>query len=149
VISALLELNTGLPFALSESELSDVDRDQYLPVLLSRVKSVAPDIDPGTIENILVQYDLHIRSHHAYRLQRYEGTVVLFEPDDAHRGLLPAVFRPYVKDLRYSCLKLGRQSDGTRTLSESFSADIRAHFLSIRDDEFVRQLSEELEPWLQ
>ncbi len=147
--SALLELNTGLPFALTAAALSHVEPDQYLAVLLARVKHIAPEIDPATMENILIQYPLQVRAQHGYRLQRYEGKVVIFEPDGPHRGLLFAHFRPYVRGLRVRYLMLGRQSKRTRILSESFPKTIRAHYLSMRDDEFVKQLAEELEALLQ
>jgi hypothetical protein len=147
-LSALLELNTGLPFALTQSDLSQVGPDRYLDVLLARVKSVAPEIDPEAIENIVIQYNLQVRSQHEYRLQRYDGRVVLFDPDGPYQGLLAAQFRPYVRDLRVRGVKLGRPSDRTRILSASFSERIRSHYLSMRDDVFVSGLAEELETLL-
>ena len=148
-LSALLELNTGLPVALADAELSQVGPDQYLAVLLARVKTVAPDIDPGTIENIAIQYYcLQTRAMQGYRLQRYDGKVVMFEPDGPHKGLVSVHFRPHVRDLRVRYLKVGRQSDRTRTVSERFAEGLRPHYLSMRDDEFVRRLSEELAPLL-
>jgi hypothetical protein len=143
--SGLLELTTGLPFALTDAELSRAEPDQYLAVLLARVRSIAPEIDPGSIENIVIQYYLQTRAQHVYRLQRYGGTVVIVEPDGPYKGLLAAVFRPYVGELRALYLKLGSPSLGTRTIAERFSANLRAHYLCLRDDEFVKQLSEELE----
>jgi len=149
-LSALLELNTGLPVALTDMELSQVEPNQYLAVLLARVKAVAPEIEAGTIENIAIQYYcLQTRAMQAYRLQRYEGKVVIFEPDGPDKGLVAAQFRPYVRNLRVRFLKLGGQSERTRTVSERFPKGLRLHYLSMRDDEFVTRLSEELEALLQ
>ncbi len=148
-LSALLELNTGLPFALTESELAQVGPDGYLAALLARVKSVSPEIDPETIENIVIQYSLQVRSQHEYRLQRYDGKVIIFDPDGPYQGLLAAQFRPYVKQLRVRRVPLGPQSDRTRLLSAVFPERICSHYLSMRDDVFVRALAEELETLLQ
>ncbi len=148
-LSALLELNTGLPVALTDAELSQVEPDQCLALLLARVTAVAPDIEPETIENIAIQYYcLQTRAMQGYRLQRYDGKVVMFEPDGPHKGLVSVQFRPHVRDLRVRYLKVGRQSDRTRTVSERFAEGLRPHYLSMRDDEFVKRLAEELEPLL-
>ena len=144
-ISALLELNTGLPFALSEAEIAESAPDRYLDALLARAKRVAPEIDPEMIEKIVVQYQLQVRSHHAYRLQRYDGRVMLFDPRGPYNGLLAAQFRPYVSDLRVRTVPLGEQSDRTREISAYFSDRIRSHYLSMRDDVFVQSVAEELE----
>jgi hypothetical protein len=97
------------------------------------------------IEKIVVQYQLQVRSHHAYRLQGYDGRVVLFDPRSAYNGLLAAQFRPYVSDLRVRTVALGEQSDRARELSAYFSDRIRSHYLSMRDDIFVQSVAEELE----
>jgi amino acid adenylation domain-containing protein len=144
-LSALLELNTGLPFALTESELAAVGPDRCLDVLLARVKSVAPEIDPGMIENMVVQYQLQVRSQHEYQLQRYDGKVVLVDPAGPYQGLLAAQFRPYVRNLHVRVLRLGPQSNRTRVLSEGFPQRIHTHYLSMRDDTFVLALAQELE----
>ncbi len=144
-ISALLELNTGLPFTLTDSEMTEAAPDRDLDALLGRAKRVAPEIDPQMIEDILVQYQLQVRSHHAYRLQAYDGRVVLFDPRGPYNGLLAAQFRPYVSDLRVRTVALGEQSDRTRELSVYFSDRIRSHYLSMRDDIFVQSVAEELE----
>jgi thioesterase domain-containing protein len=149
-LSGLLELNTGLPVALTDADLSHVEPDQYLAVLLDRVKAVAPEIDPETIENIAIQYYcLQTRAMQTYRLQRYDGNVVMFEPDGPHRGLVSVQFRPHLRGLRLRYLKVGKQSDRTRAISERFGQGLRLHYLSMRDDEFVRNLAQELEPLLQ
>lgn len=144
-VSALLELNTGLPFALTDAEMTAAAPDRYLDALLSRVQRVAPEVDPQMIAQIVVQYELQVRSQHAYRLQRYDGKVVLFDPRGPYSGLLAAQFRPYVGDLRVCGVAPGEPSTRTRQLSECFSERIRSHYQSIRDDTFVKALAEELE----
>jgi hypothetical protein len=149
-LSAMLELNTGLPVALTDEELSRVQPDQYLRALIARVKAVAPDVEPLTIENIAVQYYcLQTRSMRAYGVRRYEGKMVLLEPNGPLNGLLSAQLKPHARNLDVRYLKLGTLSERTRRLSESFPAGLRLHYLSMRDDEFVRNLAAALEPLLQ
>lgn len=143
-----MEFNTGLPFGLADSDFAGVTPDRYLGVLLARVKEIAPDVDPGTVENMVIQYYLQTRAQHRYRLQRYDGRMVIYEPAVPQNGLLYAQFKPYVKDLRVVSLRVGKQPERTRRVSEVFSEFIRPHYLSMRDDEFVRQLARELEPLL-
>lgn len=147
-VSALLELNTGLPFTLTDAEMAAAAPDRYLDALLSRVKRVAPEIDPAMIERIVVQYQLQVRSHHMYRLQRYDGRTVLFDPRGPYYGLLAAQFRSYVGDLRVYAVGLGEQSKRTREISECFSARIRSHYQSMRDDTFVQAVAEKLDALL-
>ena len=119
-----------------------------MALLLDRVKSLAPDVEPESIERMVIQYYLQTRAQHLYRLQRYDGKTVIFEPEGPYEGLLFAQFKPHVKDLRVVALKLGPQSERTRAIMTSFSEGVRAHYLSMRDDEFVRELARELEPLL-
>lgn len=146
--SALLELNAGLPFGLDPSDLAKAGPDGALALLLDRVRSLAPDVDPESIERMVIQYYLQTRAQHLYRLRRYDGKTVIFEPEGPYNGLLAAQFKPHVKDLRVVPLKLGRQSERTRALLTSFSEGIRAHYLSMRDDAFVQGLARALEPLL-
>jgi amino acid adenylation domain-containing protein len=144
-ISALLELNSGLPFTLTESEMINAAPDRYLEALQARVRRVAPEIDPEMIERIAVQYEMQVRWHHAYRLQRYDGRTILFDPMGAYHGLLAAQFRPYVRNLLVRGVVLGEQSDRVRAISECFPKPIRSHYQSMRDDTFVRGVAEVLE----
>jgi len=147
-LSALLELNTGLPFTLVDADLSAVAKDQYLSVLLARVKALAPDVDPAAIESIVVQYYLQTRSHHAYRPRRYKGNVLLFEVEGPYIGLVASQLRAYVRGLRTVGVPLGPQSERTRMVVERLSRPLRLHYLSMRDDTFVGKLAEALEPLL-
>ena len=144
----MLELNAGLPFGLAASDLAKVEPDQRLGVLLDRVKSLAPDVEPESIERMVIQYYLQTRAQHLYRLQRYDGKTVVFEPKGPYNGLLFAQFKLHVRDLRVVALELGPQTARTQAILTSFSPGIRAHYLSMRDDEFVRELARELEPLL-
>ncbi len=144
VVSALLELNTERPFALGAAELSTLEPEQYLGALLSRVKSVAPEIDPQMIENVVTQYNLQVRAQHRYRVQRFDGNAALFHPAGPGAGLLAAQFRPYLRNLRVRAIAVGTPSERTRRLAEAFPAGIRSHYLSMRDEPFVKALAAEL-----
>ena len=147
--SILLELNTGLPFALAASDFSQARPEEYVSVLLARVRDVSPDVDPETIERILLQYNcLQIPAQHAYSLHHYDGQVILFEPDGPHRGLLASLFRPHLSKLRVVNLKLGKPSDRTRAVARGLPGALHPHYLSMRDGEFVKGLAEELEALL-
>lgn len=144
IVSALMELDTGLPLALTDAELSQVAPARYLDLLLERVKVVAQEIDPGMIEKIIVQYNLQVHAQHRYRLQRYDGKVVIFDPEGPYNGLLAAQFRPYVRTLEVRTIPLGETTARTRVLAESFPARIRSHYLSMRDNTFAKRLADEL-----
>lgn len=144
-LSVLLELNTGIPFALAREELMRLEPEQYVDVLLAKVHDVAPDIEAKTIEKMVVQYQLQVRSQHRYRLQRYDGKVALFDADGRRPGLLASQFKPYVRRLHVRHVALGSPSEHTRKLSERFTESMRSHYISMRDDTFVNALARELE----
>jgi amino acid adenylation domain-containing protein len=149
-LSSLFELNTELPFTLTEADFSGQDPDQYLTTLLARVKSVTPDVDPETVERILIQYyGLQLPSTHFYRLRNYEGHVEIFEPEGPQVGLHAAYFRPYVRNLRMRVLKVGKPSARAKFVCENLSRSLRTHYRSMRDDTFVANLAAELEPLLE
>src|SRR3546814_14027500 len=87
-----MELDTGLPVALAASDLAAVAPTRYLDVLLERMRAVAPEIESGMIENIIVQYNMQVHAQNRYRLQRYDAKVLLFDPDGPSNGLLPQQF---------------------------------------------------------
>ena len=66
------------------------------------------------IERVAVQYELQVRTHHAYRLRRYDGRVLLVEPESPHAGVLAALLRPYVPHLRARVVRPGAPSDRGR-----------------------------------
>jgi amino acid adenylation domain-containing protein len=143
-LSGLLELNTGLPLALSDDDLEGVPPEDRLHVLLARMGEVAPEVDPEMIERLAVQYEIQVRLHHAYRLRRYAGRVLLVEPESPHAGLLAAQLRPWVGRLTARVLPLGPASPGVRALAPRFGG-LEAHYRSMRDERFVSGLARELE----
>jgi len=148
-LSSLFELNTGLPFTLTDADFEGLEPERYVDVLLSRVRAVTPDVDLDTVARILVQYYcLQLPATHFYRLKRYDGHVEIFEPASPQVGLLGAYFRPYVKDLRMRVLRIGEPSERTRFACVNLSPSLRAHYRSMRDDAFVGDLAAALGPLL-
>jgi len=148
-LSSLFELNTGLPFALKDADFNGRGPDECVAVLLERVKAVTPDVDPETIERILVQYYcLQLPATHFYRLKQYPGRVEVFEPSGIQEGLLGAYLRPFLKDCRIRTLGLGSPSPRVQEACENLSRSLRVHYRSMRDDRFVAELAEALEPLL-
>jgi amino acid adenylation domain-containing protein len=148
-LSSLFELNSGLPFALSEADFEGRSPDEYTGVLLAKVREVAPDVDPETVERILVQYyALQIPTTHFYSLRNYDGRVSLFEPQGPHVGLFAAYFRPHLRDLYLRTLPIGVASERVEFACRNLSRSLRAHYRSMRDETFVRRLAAEMAPRL-
>jgi hypothetical protein len=147
-VSSLFELNTGLPFTLTEADFADTAPEEYLDIFKSRVRSLMPEVDPDSIERILIQYGLQIGAQHAFQLQPYDSPVLLVEPATRYSGLVKILLRPYVGDLRARTVRLGSPAERTRAISERFGA-LEAHYRSMRDDTFVQGLARELDPLLQ
>ncbi|MGH7671039.1 MAG: AMP-binding protein [Gemmatimonadaceae bacterium] len=142
--AALLELNTGLPFALTEADFAGVPPDGYLGVLQARIATLMPDVDPTSIERTVVQYTFQVRAQHAYELQAYDGCVLLVEPATRYRGVTTAHLRPYVRKLQVRAIKLSEPPSRIQTITDQFGA-IAAHYRSMRDDQFVNGLAREIE----
>jgi hypothetical protein len=139
-LSSLFELNAGLPFTLTDSDFEGRDPVRYVDILLSRVRTVTPDVDLDTVERILVQYYcLQLPATHFYRLKRYGGRVEIFEPASPQVGLLRAYFRPYAKDLRLRVLGIGEPSERIRIACANLSPSLQTHYRSMRDDAFRRE----------
>jgi len=147
-LSALMELNTGLPVALAREDLAGLEPEHYFDALLARVARVAPEMGAETIERIAVQYGQQVRAQNLYRLQRYDGDVVLFDPDDAYQPLVEAQLRPYVRRLVAHRVALGTLSDRARELSRYFPEAMRSHYLCMRDDAFVAGVARALDKLL-
>ena len=148
-LSSLFELNTGLPFTLSDADFEGREPARYVDVLLQRVKELTPDVELDTVERILVQYYcLQLPATHFYRLKLYDGRVEIFEPASPQVGLLGAYFRPFTKNLRMSVFAIGAPSERTRLACENLSRSLRTHYRSMRDDVFVGNLAAALEPLL-
>lgn len=144
-LSSLFELNSGMPFTLTDADFIGQPPDEYVGTLLRRVKSVTPDVELETIERILVQYYcLQLPATHFYRLGAYAGRVEIFEPESPQVGLLSAYFRPCVRNLRMRVLPVGRPCERTQFVCENLSRSLRTHYRSMRDDTFVSGLAEAL-----
>src|SRR3546814_5629068 len=53
LVSALMELDIGLPVALAASDLAAVAPTRYLDVLVERLRADAPEIESGMMENVI------------------------------------------------------------------------------------------------
>ena len=146
-LSRLMELNTDLPYGLDEGSVEDPESADWLGLLKRRVRELTPDVDPDSIERIAIQYQLQVRTHHAYRLGAYDGQVLLVEPKSRYSGILAALIRPYARHLTARQLPLGDPTDRVRELTESFGG-LTAHYRCMRDDRFVRALAAEVSPLL-
>ena len=143
--AALLELNTGRPFAIPEAELDAVAPPAYLDVLLARVARVDPDIDSAMIRRALVQYDLQVRAQHRYQPQRFDRTVHLFDVAGPYTGLIATQLRPYVAQLRARSLPFTGLTDRMRELLQPFPEGLRAHYGCMRNETFAERLAHELD----
>ena len=141
-LSSLFELNTGLPFTMTDSDFAGRHPGEYLETFLARVRSVTPEVDPATVERILVQYYcLQLPATHFYRLTSYDGRVDLFEPRSEQVGLLAAYFRPYVRDLGLRVLEIAPPSPRTEFVCANLGRSLRTHYRSMRDEAFVANLA--------
>lgn len=148
-LSSLFELNTGLPFAMTDADFAGRAPEEYLETFLARVRQVTPDVDTGTVERILLQYyALQIPATHFYELRNYDGRVVIFEPEGVQAGLLAAYFRPYVRNLRLRRLPVGLPSERVEYACRNLSRSLRTHYRSMRDETFVAALAAEMAPLL-
>jgi len=143
--AALLELNTGRPFAIQESELDAVAPTAYLDVLLAHVARVDASIEPEMIRRAVIQYELQVKSQHHYRLQRYDGTVYMFDIAGAFSGLEVAHVRPYVRRLFARSLPMDTLSERARELLAPFPEGLRVHYGCMRNDSFAEHLAAELD----
>jgi amino acid adenylation domain-containing protein len=142
--SSLMELNTGLPFALAEEDFAGRSPDEYLTALLDRVSELSPEAVPETIERMVVQYQIQVRTQHGVRLSPYDGPVALWEPASRYNGLLEVLLRPYVPRLSAEVLDLPQPAGRALELSSAFKA-LGPHFRCMRDDTFVRAVAERLD----
>lgn len=142
-LSALLELNSGIPYALAESELDGVAPEDYMSVLRARVESLSPEVDFSTIQSVARQYPLQLRGQEYYQPQPYDGEVLLVEASKPYAGLVSAQLRPYVRRLRRKAISLGEPSQRVKEIATRWGLSA-AHFRCMRDDHFVEQLAVEL-----
>jgi hypothetical protein len=142
--SALLELNTGVPYTLEPTALDGVPQERWLDLLTEKVQALTPEIDAPTIERILLQYPMQVRAQHLYQLKPYDGKVLLVEPVTRYEGLIRAQLRPYVKDLTAKTCRVGEPTERLREVARRFGV-LDTHFRSMRDDRFVDALAKVLD----
>jgi len=147
-LSALFELNSGLPFTLTEADFEGVEPDRRLDVFAERVRERMPEVERESLERIVIQYGLQIRAQHSWRPSRYEGRVLLVEPRTPYAGLTASLLRPYLRDLRAVKVPLGTPSDRVREITARFGALV-PHYRSMRDETFVAGLARELDAELE
>jgi thioesterase domain-containing protein len=144
--AALMQLNSGMPFGISESELSALPPERYFPAFLDRVRNAAPELDTGAVERIFDQYEgLQVPAQQAYPLHRYEGRVLLVEPEGSGCGLIKLQLRPHVPHLEFRAIRVGPPDARVAAIAGSLSHQLRGHYLCMRDDRFVASLAVELD----
>ena len=142
-VAAVMELNSGLPFLLSDADFEGVAPERRLAVLQARVDEVMPQIDADMLERIVIQYEMQVRAQHRYRIRPYPGRALVVEPSTPHAGLVSLLLRPYLPDLVSRVLPLG-PSVGVRSEVAGHFGTLDGHYRSMRDDQFVRGLAEEV-----
>ncbi len=147
--AALLEMNTGRPFAFDKRELDSVVPAAYMDALLARVARVDATIDAEMIRRAVVQYELQVKAQHHYRLQRYDAALHLFEVAGPYGGMIAAQLRPYVRELYSRTVALGELSTRMRELLEPFPEGLRGHYGCMRNDGFSERLAAELDTVLE
>jgi hypothetical protein len=143
LISAAMELNTGLPLTVTEEDLEGLDPEEYLPVLQQRLQQHIPGIDPAMIQAMVVQYPLQVRCQNHYRLKPYDGPALLVEPKTHYSGMLAAQLRPFLAELDHLVLPLGEPGERERMLGNRLGI-WQYHFRCMRDAAFVDKLANAL-----
>ena len=143
-LSALMELNTGLPLTLDQSEVRSLADEDRLKPLQSRFSEYLPDVDAGMVERIARQYRIQVVAHNAYRPDRCDAPVLLCEPSTAYAGLLKALLRPCVAELRHRTIRLGAPSARVEEICRRFGP-LASHYRCMRDDRFVAELAAEID----
>lgn len=139
-LSALLELNTGEPVTLADAELADTTPADLPRTLEAHVARYLPDIEPGAIVRLAAQYPLQVRAHNAYRLGRYDGRLLLVEPESGYCGLLEPLLRAHVARIAARAVPLGPATPRVAAITAPWGA-WAAHYRSMRDDRFVEGLA--------
>ena len=144
-LSAVLELTSGLPLSLSETELAATPPDGYVGLLVERFRQASYEIDPDVLDRMVVQYVLQVRAQQNYRLRPFDGEAVLVTPASPYAGFLAVQLGPYLRRSDAHVLPLGVPSERARELTRILPASWRPHFLCMRDDTFTEALAAELD----
>lgn len=143
-LAALMELNTGLPLDLSDSEIPAQPPESVLRALQDRVARIMPGVDAETIERIAIQYPLQTRAQQEYVPTPCDASVLLVEPVTPYAGLLEYQLMPYLSRLQAVRLELGAAEPRVSAISARFGS-LAPHYLSMRDDKFAASLARELD----
>jgi len=139
-LSALLELNTGLPLTIDARELAALPPEQRLRQFQDRLADHLPEVDGRMMERIVNQYPSQVRAHNAYRIRPYRGRVVLVEPRTPYAGLLRLLLAPYVEAVDSAILGLGEPDARTREITARFGT-LASHYRCMRDETFTTELA--------
>ena len=139
-LSALLELNTGLPLALDAGELEALPPEQRLRLFQDRFADHLPEVDSRMLERIVEQYPTQVKAQNAYRIRPYQGRVVLVEPRTRYAGLIDLLLASYVGTLDASILELGEPDARTLEIAGRFGA-LASHYRCMRDETFTTALA--------
>lgn len=144
--AGLMQLTSGLPFGIRETELAALAPEGYFPALVERASVAAPDIDAATIERIFDQYyGLQVPAQQSYPLRRYDGRVLLVEPVGSACGLIHAQLRPHAANLEFRRLHVGSPDARVQSVLDELAPRLRRHYYCIRDDTFVAELAAALD----
>lgn len=146
-LSSLFELNTSLPFALTEADVAGAKGGEYLDILKHKASELTPDVDPTTVERIAIQYKLQLRAQYSYELPEYDGDVLLVETAGPHAGLVAAQLGASVARLTAKAARVGEASERVRLVSKPLGG-FATHYRTMRDDVFVSDLAGFLDPLL-
>ena len=146
-VSALFELNSGLPFAMSADDFEGLMPDQYFSRFAERVLRQMPEMDGESLRRIVIQYELQVHAQHGYRPARFDGRTVLVEPDTGYAGLVAQVLQPFHRNLERCVVPIGEPDEPTRQVTARFG-HIAPHYRSMRDDAFALGLANTLRSYL-
>jgi thioesterase domain-containing protein len=137
-IAALIELNSGLPTALSAGAAESAEGGDAWSAFLDATLAAMPDV--AMLERLVVQYALQVRTQHEYSLQPLSSPVLLVEPRTPYAGLLSLLLRRYVRNLDAHVLPVGTPSAREVEITRRFEP-LGAHFRSMRDQTFSTGLA--------
>lgn len=144
-LSALMELDTGLPFALTDAELDEASPADCLDVLLAKARQLTPDVSTDTLARLAIQYPLQVKTQHHYRLRRLDAPVVLFEPEGPHCGMLATQLRPWAPRLDARRVPMSAPTARALELARCFPDALYPHYFCMRNDGFTQAVARQLD----
>jgi len=154
-----MEITTGRAIHLNKSELFSLQSGQRLKYLTDHVLRALPDFDSEYLERLFTQYYcLQVPCQRAFRLNYYDGDVLLYEVDGPSRGGLKYLLGPsvrslyakrFVLDSRSKMLELARKFDFARDRKIFYlRRPFATHYACIRDENFAKILAEDFSKFL-